>query len=788
MAENPRDRRLRVPTIVMVLSTAVGALLYLASTWLEDATTRRGDMTRTSSWKRSAVSLAHKLDLLEGVERASYDWRALLASRTAPEPSPELGFVFIDDESIRDIGRGETLHGVPFGLLWPRYLYARVLRELEAQGAKTVGFDVFFSDIRHDHSSLSIGSEVIDSDIFFRSQILKSTNITLFLASVTNAVPAFLFREGNARMADVYSLRDSDGVARRINVVEDYRIPAKPLEIHAFNERLRIVRFHPEVVLQDYETFALTTNVLDANGRMEMVGGNGRVRLIPTLETPRVWSMGIQMAAAVLGLDLGQAQVTNGVLVLPGTNGVSRRIPLDRQGRMIVDWTVSVARNRIFKESFEEVLGADVLREKGRLSEIRTNWAGKHVLVGSLATANNMSDLGATPLRSADFLPGTHINVANSIVQNRFVHQWPVGLELMLVIAAGLLAGIANLRFTAERASTVVALLALGYGVGAVLAYLQWRLWLPLAHPIGGGFMLTHGAMLTYRAFFEQRERMRIKAVFSKLVSPEVVQELLRLDRFALGGARRQITVFFADVRGFTEMTDRRQAAAEEYVRAHGLTGEAAEAYYEQEAKEVLDTVNRYLAAIADVVKQHNGTLDKYIGDCVMAFWGAPTGNPKHAVYAVRAAIDAQRVIHELNEVRAREDDGRTEENARRIEAGLPPLPPVEQLSLGTGVNTGTMMVGLMGSEDHTLNYTAFGREVNLASRLEGVSGRARIIIGEATYRELLRHAPDLAELCVMRESVQVKGFRGAVTNYEVMWRRDESGNTIRLRRPGTAA
>lgn len=171
-----------------------------------------------------------------------------------------------------------------------------------------------------------------------------------------------------------------------------------------------------------------------------------------------------------------------------------------------------------------------------------------------------------------------------------------------------------------------------------------------------------------------------------------------------------------------------------------------------------------------------------------MAFWGAPTGNPKHAVYAVRAAIDAQRAIHELNEVRAREDDGRTEENARRLEAGLPPLPPVEQLSLGTGVNTGTMMVGLMGSEDHTLNYTAFGREVNLASRLEGVSGRARIIIGEATYRELLRHAPDLAELCVMRESVQVKGFRGAVTNYEVMWRRDESGNTIRLRRPGTAA
>jgi adenylate cyclase len=277
---------------------------------------------------------------------------------------------------------------------------------------------------------------------------------------------------------------------------------------------------------------------------------------------------------------------------------------------------------------------------------------------------------------------------------------------------------------------------------------------------------------------------MRVKAVFSKLVSPEVVQELLRLERFSLGGARRQITVFFADVRGFTEMTDRRQAAAEEYVKSRGLEGEAAEAYYEQEAKEVLDTVNRYLSAIAEVVKQHNGTLDKYIGDCVMAFWGAPAPDPKHAVHAVQAAVDAQRAIHELNLVRAQEHEARQTINVGRVQAGLPPLPPVEQLALGTGVNTGTMMVGLMGSEDHTLNYTAFGREVNLASRLEGVSGRSRIIIGEATYRELLVHAPEIAALCVMRDSVQVKGFRGAVTNYEVQWKMEAEGNTVALRRP----
>jgi class 3 adenylate cyclase len=173
---------------------------------------------------------------------------------------------------------------------------------------------------------------------------------------------------------------------------------------------------------------------------------------------------------------------------------------------------------------------------------------------------------------------------------------------------------------------------------------------------------------------------------------------------------------------------------------------------------------------LADIVKRHKGTLDKYIGDCVMAFWGAPLPNPHHALDAVRAAIQAQRAMNELNQERQKQNKQREEENVERALQGLPLLPPLPVLSMGTGINTGVAIVGFMGSETHLLNYTAFGREVNLASRLEGVSGHGRIIIGEASFEALKRDDPQLAGMCLEWAPRTVKGFRSAVRIYEVIW------------------
>jgi adenylate cyclase len=299
------------------------------------------------------------------------------------------------------------------------------------------------------------------------------------------------------------------------------------------------------------------------------------------------------------------------------------------------------------------------------------------------------------------------------------------------------------------------------------------RVFLPIVLPIGGALLTTHVALIVHMVRVEQRERQRTRDIFGKIVSPAVVRELLAREKLSLTGERRRITVFFADIRGFTDMTDASQKRAAAYVAEHKLTGPAAEKRFDAEAEIMLKTVNPYLSCIADVIKQHNGTLDKYIGDCVMAFWGAPVENPHHARDCVRAVIDAQRAVLKLTHERQAENARRAEENLRRAERGEPELPTLGTLSLGSGVNTGFMTVGTVGSEQHIMNYTVFGREVNLASRLEGASGRARILIGEETYRDLLRDDPELAATCRPQPPLALKGFSDAVQCYEVPWRPD---------------
>jgi adenylate cyclase len=282
--------------------------------------------------------------------------------------------------------------------------------------------------------------------------------------------------------------------------------------------------------------------------------------------------------------------------------------------------------------------------------------------------------------------------------------------------------------------------------------------------------ILQHFVLVIHRVIFEEREKRRVRSVFSKLVSPNVVNEVLASDVMALNGARREVTVFFADVRGFTALTDQAQEQIAQFVRNSDVDLVTAEKYFEASAREMLEAVNLYLAAVADVIKKHGGTLDKYIGDCVMAFWNAPTPNDDHALACVKAAIDAQRAIQALNEQRQAQNPAREIENRARQVAGLPPKPLHVSLQLGTGINTGPVTAGFMGSDQHILNYTVFGREVNLASRLESHSGSGRIIISDTTYNHLLRIAPELAAKCVELFPVKPKGFMNPVRIYEVPW------------------
>jgi adenylate cyclase len=444
---------------------------------------------------------------------------------------------------------------------------------------------------------------------------------------------------------------------------------------------------------------------------------------------------------------------------------------VDPNGYFYVNWEIATTNPNLTVEPFENLLQQDQLRSNGATNDLVNRWQNKLAVIGSKATGNDLTDRGATPLEKSALLVGKHWNVANSIITGRFIRPASLSQELALIVLLGVLTALLSWQLRVLPGLLGVSVLAIVYTALCVYLFNAYRLWLPLILPLVGALFVQYGLLVTYRAIFEQREQRRVKAVFSRIVAPEVVNELLEAETLALGGARREVTVMFADVRGFTEITDRLQESTADQIRQLQLTGRDAEARYDEVAAQMLQTISLYLGLIADIVKKHGGTLDKYIGDCAMAFWGAPKMNPEHALGCVRAAIEAQRGIHALNERRQAENAALATENQARVAAGLPPKPLLPVLTLGTGINSGAVMVGLMGSDAHGLNYTVIGREVNLASRLETVSGRGRIIIGETTY-EQIRHAdPALAATCIEQEPTTPKGFLKPVRNFEVPWR-----------------
>jgi len=746
-----------------------------------------------------------RIDALEQLEARTFDARARLAARFPTPTATNLGFVFISDASIARLKDGslEDAGGRKFryGLYWPRHIYGRVLRELAAQGATAVGYDVLFAETRPDHAPilvatntepslenflaqlhpgetpfLSAGEINVESDDFFAWQLHRAGIASI--AANQGVLPHARFRN-HAAVADIAARPDSDGVLRRARAFTEYRRWHPIFEQAAREYGLDLER-------ADIQPRQLTLATAGgekikipraADGTFDPVDfGGAAAAKIPRAQpftTERIWQMGIALAARQLGLDLTRAEVDlpRGQITLRGPGGLTRTIPVDTHGYFPIDWQLPPNDPRLTREPFENLLALDHARALGQTNDLPERWRGKLVVIGSTASGNDLTDRGATPLEHDTVLMSKHWNVANAVLTDRFIRRTTPAQDLLLLVLLGALAAALTLRLpTLTGSLAILATIGLYLGV-ALLLYVQQRCWLPVFLPIVGALITQHGCLVTWRAVFEQAEKRRVRSVFSRIIAPEVVSELLAADTVALNGIRREITIFFADVRGFTAFTDASRDAAIATAREKNLSPAAAEALFDLEARESIQTINAYLALVADQIKAHGGTLDKYIGDCVMAFWNAPGANPQHTLQCVRAAIAAQRAIDDLNRHRAALNDTRELENLQRAASGQPPLPPLPILTLGIGINTGPAIVGLMGSDAHLLNYTAFGREVNLASRLESLSGRGRILIGETTFAAIRRADPALAATCTALAPANLKGIRESVNVFEVAWR-----------------
>lgn len=375
--------------------------------------------------------------------------------------------------------------------------------------------------------------------------------------------------------------------------------------------------------------------------------------------------------------------------------------------------------------SFKYVSASDVLNRKLPEGSLKD----KIILLGT--TAPGLLDLRVTPV--GETYPGVevHANVISGLMDGRILVKpdYAIGYEVVVLALSGLALAFALPLLSATRAVAVsVAVLAL------LLALNFWLYRSGLVLPLAASLImvLTCFALnMSYGYFVESRSKRELAHLFGTYVPPELVDEMAKDPAsYTMEAQNKELTVLFCDMRGFTKMSEKMEPT-----RLQAL---------------LTDVFSR----LSDVIRGNRGTIDKYMGDCVMAFWGAPVDIPNHAPLAVKTAIELAQAVGRINE----------EHRAK----GIP------EIGVGIGLNTGTMCVGNMGSEVRQA-YTVIGDAVNLGSRLEGLSKvyGVEIVVSEAT-RKL---APDFVwqEL----DRVRVKGKAQAVAIFAPVGSTDRADKTL---------
>jgi adenylate cyclase len=386
------------------------------------------------------------------------------------------------------------------------------------------------------------------------------------------------------------------------------------------------------------------------------------------------------------------------------------RVPIDAFSRVIVNFNGPPAKN------FDTIPAADVLRGIVEPSRVR----GKVVFVG--ATAPDLHDDQLVPTSNGYPMFGVeiHASFSDTLLTERWLRPIPrpfaAAALILLGLMTALLATFLRARFSLPAAGIIWALSLVTAFVAFDRGFVVEIVWPSLV------ILFAYAAVTLERRVSSDRERRKLQSAFSRYVSGSVVKAIMKdPSRLQLGGEKRRMTVLFSDVRGFTSISEK-------------LTPEA-----------LVDVMNTYLTRMTDIVFAHDGVLDKYIGDAVMAFWNAPFDQPDHAVKAVKTALAMQRALAEMN-------------RAKAFGESL-------ELKIGIGINTGEMIVGNMGSETR-FDYTVIGDAVNLASRTEGITKEygVGLLVTDATRRE----AGD-AVLARRIDKVAVKGKAEPITMYEVL-------------------
>ena len=643
------------------------------------------------------------IPLLETLENHAYDARLKLI--TPHSAGRQVVIVDIDEKSLDAIGRWP----------WRRDVMASITDNLfDHYRVRAVGFDVLFAETDLDQGVLLL-HQLADGP-------LKHDRA---------------FQAEYARVADDLQ-RDrqfADSLDRRktiLGFVMDTRTrkgmlpePVATLD-HELNGRIPFVR--PEGYSAN---LAILQSRAHGGGFFDnpMIDDDGVFRRVPLLqeyEGALYESFALALARTALGSPKVELVVesnpdNNNELFLEWLKLGELVIPVDQHAGILIPY-------RGPQKSFTYIPAIDVLDKGAAMNELE----GKIVLFG--ASAPGLLDLRTTPLEAA--FPGVeiHANIIQGILDRSVLQQpaYTTGLEFMLLLVLGvtltfLLPMLSPLWGLLVSVSLLMLLVA-----GNLSIWSSYQLVLPIASPLllVISLFILH---MTYGFFVETRGKRQLAHLFGQYVPPELVNEMsTKMEQINLDGEIREMSVLFSDVRNFTSIAEN------------------------MEPRELTQLINGFLTPITEVIHDSRGTIDKYMGDAVMAFWGAPLHDQRHARHALTAAMSMIGRIRQLGpEFQAR---------------GWPPI------SIGIGINTGEMNVGNKGSE-FRVDYTVLGDAVNLASRLESLTRiyGVDIIVGENT-----RHAVPEFEYREL-DRVKVKGKDRPVAIYEPLGLLENIDKSVRM-------
>jgi Adenylate cyclase, family 3 (some proteins contain HAMP domain) len=647
--------------------------------------------------------LVHFLGWLDFLEERAIDWRFLF--RGEIDAPVKIVYVDIDSRSITDIGNQP----------WDRAYYAEVSDALLKAGkARAVGIDILFSDKGK--------SELTDEARFHAG--------TERLRRVLDTQPP-----APVVVAATYAAAEDRDINHQ-RIVRELPGATTPIE-----EALP-----PELPTFSYGNFRVNPPLVGLIDTIE--GGTRRVPLFARTPGRTYFHMGIELARLYWNMPSDAVTIYPDRLELARPGGdVLARVPLQGGRDLEVNWFSRWDSERNPRVSFSlvlvaaQMLASDQADEREAAATFFQRFEDAIVLIGPVDPL--LHDVAPT---SFDDRPvpqvGIHGNVLKTIVSGKYLQRLPgvgeAGLIVALTLAAGAMAVATGRRGVWLRTGAVLLLVA--YVALAFFIFARAHLVLPLIAPLGAAFT-TSFAAIAWQLVVEEKKRSRIKGMFGTYVSPELVDRMVEAgEEPKLGGVEARITAYFSDIEGFSSFSE------------------------SLPPDQLVELMNEYLTACTDIVTAQGGTLDKYVGDAVVAMFGAPVEFPDHAY---RACVASQVVQQKLDELRKKwAADGKWPATVGRMRTRI-------------GLNSGPAVVGNMGSLTR-FNYTMMGDTVNLAARLESA---ARSYGVDTLVTEATKHAAELAgDRCVFRylDRIVVKGRTEPVAIYEIVGLKETLSSTTR--------